>query len=157
MANRSAAFYSGSNPGAHQSDTAPTFDEAQADSERASQVFLSNRTEADFRAWREQRTRQAVQPLTEVSLRRCIRHARPRRSVLACGSRHGGRTLDDESVDVGQCQAVVCLVESRRPDVKEMDSHCGVPILWNRATQSDVELVRQIGRPQDGSFNTLER
>jgi hypothetical protein len=56
MANRSAVFYSGSNPGAHQSDTAPTFDEAQADSERASQVFLSKRTEADFRAWREQRT-----------------------------------------------------------------------------------------------------
>jgi hypothetical protein len=30
-------------------------------------VFLSKRTEANFRAWREQRTRQAVQPLAEVS------------------------------------------------------------------------------------------
>jgi len=39
----------------HQSDTAATFDEARADFERAWQVFLSNRTDADFQAWREQR------------------------------------------------------------------------------------------------------
>jgi hypothetical protein len=48
-------FLSGSHPGEHQSDTAATFDDARADFERTWQVFLSNRTEADFQAWREQR------------------------------------------------------------------------------------------------------
>jgi len=48
-------FYPGSHPGEHQSDTAPTFDEARADFEREWQVFLSKRTEADFQAWRDQR------------------------------------------------------------------------------------------------------
>jgi hypothetical protein len=36
-------------PGEHQSDTTATFEEARADFEHAWQVFLSNRTEADFR------------------------------------------------------------------------------------------------------------
>jgi hypothetical protein len=48
-------FYPGSQPGEHQSGTAATFDEARADFEHASQVFLSKRTEADFQAWRHQR------------------------------------------------------------------------------------------------------
>jgi hypothetical protein len=46
---------SGSHPGEHESGTAATFDEARADFEQAWQVFLSKRTEADFRAWRDQR------------------------------------------------------------------------------------------------------
>src|SRR5271169_4580925 len=41
-------FYPGS------SGTAETFDEARADFEAAWRVFLANRTEADFRAWRDQ-------------------------------------------------------------------------------------------------------
>jgi hypothetical protein len=48
-------FYPGSNPGEHQSGTAATFGEARADFESAWRVFLSKRTEADFRAWRDQR------------------------------------------------------------------------------------------------------
>jgi hypothetical protein len=48
-------FYPGSHPGEHQSGTAPTFDQARADFEAASRVFLSNRTEADFQAWRDAR------------------------------------------------------------------------------------------------------
>jgi hypothetical protein len=39
----------------HTSGTADTFDQARADFERAWAVFLSNRTEADFQAWRDQR------------------------------------------------------------------------------------------------------
>ncbi len=35
--------------------TAATFDQARADFEKAWRVFLSNRTEADFQAWRDQR------------------------------------------------------------------------------------------------------
>jgi len=35
--------------------TAKTFKRARADFERAWRVFLSNRTEADFQAWRDQR------------------------------------------------------------------------------------------------------
>jgi hypothetical protein len=35
--------------------SAATFDQARADFEDAWPVFLSNRTEADFRAWREER------------------------------------------------------------------------------------------------------
>jgi hypothetical protein len=42
-------FYPGSRLGEHQSDTAATFAEARADFERTWQVFLSKRTEADFR------------------------------------------------------------------------------------------------------------
>jgi hypothetical protein len=46
---------SGSHPREHQSGTAATFDQARADFEAASRVFLSNRTEADFQAWRDER------------------------------------------------------------------------------------------------------
>jgi hypothetical protein len=44
----SSGFYPGSLPGEHQSDTAPTFEEARADFERAWRVFLSKRTEGRF-------------------------------------------------------------------------------------------------------------
>jgi hypothetical protein len=47
--------YPGSHPREHQSDTAATFEQARADFERAWQVFLSNRTEADFQTWRDER------------------------------------------------------------------------------------------------------
>jgi hypothetical protein len=42
-------FYPGSESGQISSDTAAVFEEARADFEAAWQVFLSNRTEADFR------------------------------------------------------------------------------------------------------------
>ena len=45
-------FYPGSNPGEQQNGTAATFNEARADLECALRVFLSNRTAADFQAWR---------------------------------------------------------------------------------------------------------
>ena len=48
-------FYPGSHPGEHQSGTAATFDQARSDFEAAWEVFLANRTQADFRAWRDQR------------------------------------------------------------------------------------------------------
>jgi hypothetical protein len=51
----SCGFYPGSHPREHQFDTAPTFEQARADFERAWLVFLSNRTEADFQAWRDDR------------------------------------------------------------------------------------------------------
>jgi hypothetical protein len=51
----SCGFYPGSHPGECTSGTAATFDQARADFESAWRVFLSNRTEADFQAWREAR------------------------------------------------------------------------------------------------------
>ncbi len=48
-------FYPGSHPSECIDGTAATFDEARADFEVAWQVFLSNRTEADFQAWRDGR------------------------------------------------------------------------------------------------------
>lgn len=48
-------FYPGSRPGEHKTATAPTFDQARAEFEEAWAVFLSNRTEADFQAWHDQR------------------------------------------------------------------------------------------------------
>jgi hypothetical protein len=48
-------FYPGSEPGECTSRTAATFDQARADFEVAWRVFLSNRTEADFQEWRDQR------------------------------------------------------------------------------------------------------
>jgi hypothetical protein len=48
-------FYPGSHPGEHWSGAAATFDQARADFEVAWEVFLSNRTEADFQAWRDER------------------------------------------------------------------------------------------------------
>ncbi len=48
-------FYPGSHPREHQSGTAATFNQARADFEAASRVFLSNRTEADLQAWRDER------------------------------------------------------------------------------------------------------
>ena len=100
----SCGFYPGSHPGEHQSDTTATFEEARADFEHAWQVFLSNRTEADFsgmaRSERLDRTEicrrrqapgavqpwtgHAVQPLHEMSLRRGVRFASPRGGADAC-------------------------------------------------------------------------
>lgn len=48
-------FYPGSRPGECTSGTAKTFDGARASFEEAWRVFLSNRTDADFQAWRDQR------------------------------------------------------------------------------------------------------
>jgi hypothetical protein len=48
-------FYPGSHPGECTSGTAATFDQARAAFEAAWRVFLSNRTDADFQAWRDQR------------------------------------------------------------------------------------------------------
>jgi len=55
----SCGFYPGSHPREHQSGTAATFDQARAGFEAAWRVFLSNRTEADFQEWRDQRDRTA--------------------------------------------------------------------------------------------------
>jgi hypothetical protein len=45
-------FSPGSHPGECTGGSAPTFEEARADFEADWQVFLSNRTEADFDEWR---------------------------------------------------------------------------------------------------------
>jgi hypothetical protein len=55
----SCGFYPGSRPGEYAYGTGATFDQARAEFEAAWQVFLSKRTEADFQAWRDQRTRTA--------------------------------------------------------------------------------------------------
>jgi hypothetical protein len=47
-------FYPGSSPGECTSGTAENFEQARSDFEAAGKVFLSNRTEADFHAWRDQ-------------------------------------------------------------------------------------------------------
>ena len=48
-------FYPGSKPGEIQSGTSATLDDARAEFASAWAVFLANRTEADFQAWRYQR------------------------------------------------------------------------------------------------------
>jgi hypothetical protein len=48
-------FYPGCEPGEHTNGSAGTFDQARADFGAAWQMLLSNRTEADFQAWRDQR------------------------------------------------------------------------------------------------------
>ena len=48
-------FYPGSHPRECTDGTAATFDQARAEFEKAWRVFLSNRTEADFQEWRDQR------------------------------------------------------------------------------------------------------
>ena len=45
-------FYPGCHPREQTHGSAATFDQARAEFEEAWQVFLSNRTEADFREWR---------------------------------------------------------------------------------------------------------
>jgi hypothetical protein len=52
-------FYAGSRPGECRSGTAASLDEARTEFEAAWKVFLSNRTEADFQEWRDQRDRTA--------------------------------------------------------------------------------------------------
>ena len=51
----SCGFYPGAHPRECADGTAATFDQARADFEKAWRVFLSNRTEADLQAWRDQR------------------------------------------------------------------------------------------------------
>jgi hypothetical protein len=48
-------FYPGSHPRECTDGTAATFNQARADFEEAWAVFLANRTEADFQAWRNER------------------------------------------------------------------------------------------------------
>jgi hypothetical protein len=48
-------FYPGSHPTEFTDGTAATFEQARADFGAAWRVFLSNRTEADFQAWRDER------------------------------------------------------------------------------------------------------
>jgi hypothetical protein len=48
-------FYPVSHTGEIQSGTSETFEDARAEFASAWDVFLSNRTEADFQAWRYQR------------------------------------------------------------------------------------------------------
>src|SRR6266478_6728952 len=47
-------FYPGSHPGECTSGAAANFEQARADFEAAWQVFLSKRTMANFRVWRDQ-------------------------------------------------------------------------------------------------------
>jgi hypothetical protein len=63
-------FYPDSRPGECTSGTAATFDKARADFEAAWTVFLANRTEADFEAWRDERD------WTAEKYRRCDRGER---------------------------------------------------------------------------------
>jgi hypothetical protein len=55
----SCGFHPGSHAGEHTNGTAPTFEAARADFERAWAVFLSNRTEWDFEEYRDARDRTA--------------------------------------------------------------------------------------------------
>jgi hypothetical protein len=52
-------FYPGSHPREIRSGTAATFDEARAEFTSAWPVFLANRSDADFQAWRHQRDQTA--------------------------------------------------------------------------------------------------
>jgi hypothetical protein len=51
----SCGFYPGAHPRECTDGTAATFKRARADFENAWRAFLSNRTEADFQAWRDER------------------------------------------------------------------------------------------------------
>ena len=51
----SCGFYPGSHPRECTGGTAATFNQARTDFEAAWAVFLANRTEADFQAWRDER------------------------------------------------------------------------------------------------------
>jgi hypothetical protein len=48
-------FYPGTHPGEQTTGTAVTFNQAREAFEAAWRVFLANRTEADFQAWRDAR------------------------------------------------------------------------------------------------------
>ncbi len=48
-------FYPGTGPGDHRSGSASSFDGARAAFERAWQELAPTRTEADYRAWRDER------------------------------------------------------------------------------------------------------
>jgi hypothetical protein len=48
-------FYPGAHPGEQTTGTAVTFDQAREAFETAWRVFLANRTDADFQAWRDAR------------------------------------------------------------------------------------------------------
>jgi hypothetical protein len=52
-------FYPGCHPREQTHGTAATFDQARGEFEQAWRIFLSNRTEADFQAWRHQRDQTA--------------------------------------------------------------------------------------------------
>jgi hypothetical protein len=70
----SCGFYPGSHPREHEDAAALSFDQARADFEAVWQRFLSNRSEADFQAWRDERgwtarKDEALEPLTEADRR----------------------------------------------------------------------------------------
>ena len=68
-------FYPGSRPGECTGGTAATFQEVRAAFEIAWRAFLSKRTEADFRAWRDHRDWNTSSPHWRIWLRpehRCL-------------------------------------------------------------------------------------
>lgn len=48
-------LFPGCKAGEHRAGSAPTFDEARSDFERAWRIISARRTEADYQAWRDQR------------------------------------------------------------------------------------------------------
>jgi hypothetical protein len=49
----SVGFYPGSKPGEHVAGSAVDYDQARSKFNAAWRIFLANRTEADFQAWRD--------------------------------------------------------------------------------------------------------
>jgi hypothetical protein len=82
----SCGFYPGCHPGEHTNGTAPTFEEARADFERAWAVLLANRTERDFQAWRDARDWTAWKcAMWDASLR-LPTQMREERALCFCGA-----------------------------------------------------------------------
>jgi hypothetical protein len=102
----SCGFYPGSHPGECTNGASATFDQARAEFEEALAVFLSNRAEADFQAWRHQRdwtarkyamweAREKLPSQRSSSLMMCV-----------CGERFDSHRLEENLIHVPHISAV---------------------------------------------------
>jgi hypothetical protein len=93
-------FYPGSHPRECTNGTAATFKRARADFEAAWRVFLSNRTEADFQAWRDQRDWTARKYAMWDRVERMPTQKRSSTMRCPCGAVFGSHRLDNTVIHV---------------------------------------------------------
>jgi len=102
----SCGFYPGSQPGECTDGTAATFDQARAEFEEAWAVFLSNRTEADFHAWRDQRDWTALKYAMWEAGEKLASQRPSSLMTCVCGERFDSHRLEETLIHVPHISAV---------------------------------------------------
>jgi hypothetical protein len=99
-------FYPGSEPGERKNGTAASFEATRSAFLAAWPVFLSNRTDADFQEWRDQRDRTAARKYALWDAGERLPSQRPN-SMMRCtsGKAFDGHRLEENLIHVPHLSA----------------------------------------------------